>query len=161
MDFCLTVDKTGMITAVWWDFLFWPEEGPGTQGRYSVFQENENPADYRFWWHSHPNFDVQFSPIDNANIERYSKKLPFYALCLNQFGEMNARMDEKGRSIKLPIIILPYDNKELKKECIKKAKLLVKKEIIKMPNTFNLGGRICNLQDNQELLTSEKLLMYL
>jgi hypothetical protein len=103
----------------------------------SLIRRGYHPKDFSLWWHSHYDFDVFFSGEDEDTISKLSKNGQMFSICINQKGEMTGRMDERGVSVKLPIIITPRNkimvtNKyrhELKKKVSFEGQIPVEEEI--------------------------------
>lgn len=83
---------------------------------------DKNPADYRFWWHSHVNFPVFFSAIDIATIARLTESNPWVSLCMNKRGHMVARWDHGKVHHPLAVFVNPTSSSHLMPSCRRQLK---------------------------------------
>ncbi len=91
-----------------------------------LMKNNEEPADWKLWWHSHANMDAYFSNIDEATIEDYDTQQQvdnwLLSLVTNKLGKTMTRLDV-FQPIRCTIENLPVDirfNNPAVKEQIKK-----------------------------------------
>jgi hypothetical protein len=66
---------------------------------FQLAKANENPGHWNLWWHSHFDFSVGFSGIDDKTIIQLSDKKTgenkLYSICINQAGDLVGRVDNK------------------------------------------------------------------
>lgn len=66
----------------------------------NAVQNDEDPADWNFWWHSHVKSNVFFSGTDTATLERISKNGGMLiGLCTNHYNDMVATVYENGKEV--------------------------------------------------------------
>jgi hypothetical protein len=94
----------------------------------SLIKTNEKPELWNCWWHSHYSFNVFFSGVDDATIEKLSRESKLYSICINQAGDSVGRVDEQGRKSDLELKIVKKINPNLMEMCKKEAEKKVKIE---------------------------------
>ena len=105
--------------------------------------KNEDPAQLKFWWHSHANMGVFWSGTDDACAETLSHEFAF-SLVVNKSREMKCRLDLYNPfritfdGIKVTELF-PEDS-SLKKECEKEVKEKVKAPGWKWKDRFDQGN---------------------
>jgi|WetSurSiteA1Bulk_404760.scaffolds.fasta_scaffold04477_3 hypothetical protein len=108
---------------------------------YELARKDENPANWKLWWHTHYNFNVYWSGIDDGNITRLltdenikavSKDADNYLIStnINQSCDIIGRIDqlnEQGQemSADVKVAITPIKNNNWKSQCTKQVKRLV------------------------------------
>ena len=90
--------------------------------------EEEDPSEWNCWWHSHNDFGVGFSGIDDNTIEDLCKNSSLVSICINKAGDLAGRFDEKGKSEDddVPVIIEQLISPDLLKACKAEVKRKVK-----------------------------------
>lgn len=73
--------------------------------------------EYRFWFHSHANGGCFWSPVDEANILRYSQKQDYISLVMNKQLNYLARVDGPEGRLETQVIILPSGHNSLRGKC--------------------------------------------
>jgi proteasome lid subunit RPN8/RPN11 len=84
-------------------------------------QAEEPPEEWKLWWHSHNDFGVFFSGIDDATARELSERGVVFSVCVNKKGKMAGRVDERGQveeSIDVEVIPRP----SLYEECAREVK---------------------------------------
>jgi len=76
----------------------------------TLIKQKQDPYDWRCWWHSHYDFGVCWSGIDEQAIRELteSKDAELISICMNQASDIVARKDKNGgkRDEKLSVRIL-------------------------------------------------------
>lgn len=99
--------------------------------------------DWKLWWHSHPNFEAHFSPVDTNTISELSNGTVLISLCINQLGDMVARKDGIGGYRRLETVIIPNEKDGLKRNCVREARRKVNEEVIvNVPNFKSIYSAI-------------------
>lgn len=85
----------------------------------------KDPANLKFWWHSHVNMNVFWSGTDTATIERFAPSDWFISMVSNKRGEYKIRLD-----IHNPLRLV-FDDIPLIRECDKSNYKDIRSEIDK------------------------------
>lgn len=94
---------------------------------FSLIRENEDPAQWNLWWHSHHDFGVFFSGEDTSTIADLSGNDAYslYSICINKRGQMVGRSDRKGNEIEAEIIVSSPVDETMLVKCKKEVDELV------------------------------------
>lgn len=95
---------------------------------FDLAKKGESPEDWRLWWHTHNDFAVFWSHIDNENIKRIQDAFggKLISTCINKKGNIIGRIDEDNTTEKLAISIEPtYFREKWSKRCQRRIKKLV------------------------------------
>lgn len=92
-------------------------------------KKGKNPSEYRLWWHSHNDFDVMWSAVDEECIRSLAKGSMVVSMCMNKMGDMIARLDRGRRTEELSIVVVPTGDFSNKRKCYREVKRKVKKEV--------------------------------
>ena len=94
-----------------------------------MIKNNQNPAELKFWWHSHADMGVFWSGTDDACAESLSKEFAF-SLVVNKSGDTKCRLDLYApfriTFDGVKVTELPQEDKNLKEACEKEVKEKVK-----------------------------------
>jgi hypothetical protein len=94
-------------------------------------KQGESVRQWRIWWHSHADFSVFWSAIDEATIKKLSAKVHLISLCINKLGEMTARMDVGGRKVLLTVVLVPPCEGGVFRDCQQEVKDKIKTERVR------------------------------
>jgi len=121
-----------------------------------IIANGEKPEDWKLWWHSHYDFAAFFSGEDTSTIAQLTKASAIhpdgsklYSICINNKGEMVARVDDNGVDSKMDVAIKPDHKSDAYKAIRKEVKKKVKQEVIKI-GTFILRKDVNYGQENIE-----------
>ncbi len=129
-----------------------------------LFRKGEDTGKWKLWWHSHNDFRVYWSGIDEANIVKHSDTSYLLSICINKNVDMVGRIDDKGETATIPVKVLPIRGR-LKDRCYEETvkKVTYNRGIV---SDFNMDVEEevvddteiqeveeCSTQDNQELLS--------
>lgn len=100
---------------------------------YELAKANENPADWNLWWHTHNDFGVFWSGVDDTNITRLIETFhPEFLLstCINKKCDLISRidsLDEKGKQLSSnnTVSVVPMKNFPGRSKCLAQVKKLV------------------------------------
>jgi len=99
---------------------------------FQLAKKGEDPSQWRLWWHTHNDFTVFWSGIDDGTVSRIIKAFGGYlvATCINKKCEIVGRIDQindKGveQSADVTVAITPIKKNNWKSSCIRQAKRLV------------------------------------
>lgn len=99
-----------------------------------MMNKNENPAQLKFWWHSHATMGVFWSGTDDSCAETLSREFAF-SLVVNKAGESKCRLDLYNpfriTFDGVKVIEIAHEDNALKEECEKEVK-----EKVKGPKTY-------------------------
>lgn len=96
-----------------------------------IRKHKRNPTEWYLWWHSHYNFGVYWSGIDDTAIEQLVKEgdenTVIVSTCMNQQGHVIARRDtQKLRNDSMHVSIQPYTTPKKLEAYTKEVKQKVK-----------------------------------
>ena len=100
---------------------------------YELAKADENPAEWNLWWHTHNDFGVFWSGVDDANITRLIQTFnPVFLLstCVNKKCDLIGRIDSldaKGKQLSSnnTVSVVPMKNFPGKSKCLAQVKKLV------------------------------------
>lgn len=119
---------------------------------FQLAKANENPGKWKLWWHTHNDFGVFWSGVDDANVTRLITTFGSYLVstCVNKNCDIIGRIDElkdgKELSADCEVNVVPIRNNNLKAKCVRQAKRLVKKKVyvhtpyVYQGSTYTPGG---------------------
>lgn len=88
-------------------------------------KSGENPHDWRLWWHSHVDFGVMWSGIDEAAISKLTKEIgsELVSICVNKHSDLIARRDRNEiKEENLKVRILPRVDLRIYANCEREFK---------------------------------------
>jgi len=100
----------------------------------SLIKRKQNPHDWRLWWHSHNDFGVSWSGVDEMAISGLIEPsdAELISICINKDSDVIARRDKnKGRKYeRLDVRILPRINVPIFAKCEREFKKKVSKWVL-------------------------------
>lgn len=102
---------------------------------YQLAKKGEDTSQWKLWWHTHNDFGVFWSGIDDATVERLIKFTNGYLIstCINKKCDIIGRIDVMENNNQLSadckIGIKPVLNPKWKSTCIRQAKRLVTEKV--------------------------------
>jgi hypothetical protein len=115
-----------------------------------LVKKNEDPQNWKLWWHSHNDFSVGWSSVDEDCIKHLSKDTVLFSICINKDGDMIARVDENGNTQELSIAILPTGYIDLRETC--------KKEVERKVKIVEPEYEIVNIMNEKTLYPSHRII---
>ncbi len=95
---------------------------------FKLAKQKKNPSEYNCWWHTHADFDVFWSGIDEDNVKSLVIDRYLISIVLNKKGSILVRYDSKDVSLReIPYCISPTNEENIKENTYKEVKTKVKK----------------------------------
>lgn len=92
-----------------------------------LIRQKQDPHNWRLWWHSHFDFGVSWSGVDEEAIRILTQEQnsELYSICMNQAYDIIARKDINGKREDASVRILPRVNTKILKGCDNDIKKMV------------------------------------
>ncbi|HLP82004.1 MAG TPA: hypothetical protein VK141_08485 [Nitrosomonas sp.] len=111
---------------------------------YELVKADQDPGEWKLWWHSHHTMPAFFSGEDHATIATLSEPGRMYSLCINKAGNMVARADKESNIIGTASIEIDHPiNEELREQLRAQVEELVtldKERYVGLPDEEEASG---------------------